>query len=137
MYSQSYQFQDYESVLREGEAIQDICNFGCRYCNHFLKATEREATLKHIGGNPTQNIKMVPLYWDCGFYTDLIHKLLIKYQSINKTHAYQNSLCLDQSQHILLTCCRALTALICGSAHEKYFSISITCRCSRRCYSLQ
>lgn len=26
-----------------------------------------------------------------------------------------------------ILCCRALTALICGSAHEKYFRISITC----------
>lgn len=26
-----------------------------------------------------------------------------------------------------LTCCNALTALIWGSAHEKYFKISVTC----------
>lgn len=31
------------------------------------------------------------------------------------------------SKHLLLTCCSALTALICGSAHEKYFKISVTC----------
>lgn len=51
MYSQSYKFQDNQSVLWEGEAIQDICNFSCRDGNHFLKATEGETyltnTVKH------------------------------------------------------------------------------------------